>query len=177
MASAKCSPGLLGNEGAWQLSHADADASALHRLGKVRRQEGISRGTVARRLGIDVAAVKLQEQRTSDVPLSVLYEWQKVLEVPLTELLAEPNESLSPSLVKRAQLVRIMKTALSIREGASQEPVRRLAQTMVNQLNEIMPELEGVNPWHTVGKQRRRDEYGQAAERCLPDDMFVDEEG
>ena len=176
MASAKCSPGLSGKEVASQLPRADAAASPLHRLGKARRQEGISRVIVARRLGIDVAAVKLQEQQTSDVPLSVLYEWQKVLEVPLSELLVEPTDSLSPSLAKRAQLVRLMKTALSIRKGASQESTRRLAQTIVNQLNKIMPELENVNPWHTVGKQRRRDEYGQAAERCLPDDMFVDDE-
>ena len=146
----------------------------LHRLGEVRRQEEISRRTVARRLGIDVATVEIQECGSTDIPLSVLYEWQKALDVPIVELLEEPNDSLSTPLVKRAQSVRLMKTALSIFENAKQKSIRRMAQTLINQLIETMPELRDVNSWHIVGRRRRRNEYGRAAEHSLPDEMFME---
>ncbi len=146
----------------------------LHRLGEVRQQEGVTRRTVARRLGVSVADVKLQEEATTDLPLSRLHQWRKALNVPLVELLVDPDESLSPPLLKRAQLLRLMKTALSILEQTSQSSVERLAQTMTGQLAEIMPELQDVSPWHSVGRRRRRDECGRAAEQIFPDRMFAE---
>jgi hypothetical protein len=125
-------------------------------------------------LNIEVAQVKLQERDTADMPLSRLYEWQKVLDVPITELLVEADDPLSTPVLKRAQLVRVMKTVLAIIEEAKQAQIRRMAETMANQLIEIMPELEGVSPWHAVGKRRRRDDYGITAERRLSEDVFLD---
>jgi transcriptional regulator with XRE-family HTH domain len=153
---------------------ASTSTRPLHRLGIVRRLQGISRRTVARRLSIEVAKVKLQERPTSDLLLSRLYEWQKVLEVPITELLVEAGDELASPVLKRAQLVRMMKTALAILEATGEEPIRRMAQTLVNQLIEVMPELQSVSPWHAVGKRRRRDEFGIAAERRLSDEVFLD---
>jgi hypothetical protein len=49
-----------------------------------------------------------------------------------------------------------------------------MAQTLVEQLIEIMPELRGVSAWHTVGKRRRLDELGVAAERSLSEEVFID---
>jgi hypothetical protein len=146
----------------------------LHRLGTVRRLQGVTRRTVARHLKIDVAQVKRQELETTDMLLSCLYEWQKVLDVPVAELLVEADDPLSAPVLKRAQLVRVMKTVLAIIEEARQEPIRRMAQTLADQLIEIMPELRGVSPWHAVGKRRRRDDYGVAAERRLSEDVFLD---
>lgn len=151
-----------------------AKTPALHHLAKARRREGISRRTVARRLGVAMATVELQECESTDISISVLYAWQNVLGVPVAELLAEPKDPLSTPAARRAQLVRLMKTALSILENAKQPPLRRLAQTLIDQLTEIMPELREVNPWHEVGRRRRRDEYGRAAEHSLPDEMFLD---
>jgi transcriptional regulator with XRE-family HTH domain len=146
----------------------------LHRLAVVRQQQGISRRTVARRLNIDLATVRAQESETADVSLSQLYEWQKVLEVPLSELLIEADDSLSAPVLQRAQLVRLMKSALAIQENAKQESIRRMVQTLIDQLLVIMPELAGVGPWHAVGQRRRLDELGVAAERRLSDDVFLD---
>jgi hypothetical protein len=50
--------------------------------------------------------------------------------------------------------------------------MERLAQTLVEQLVEMMPELEQVNPWHAVGQRRSLDELGRAAERQFSDDYF-----
>ena len=146
----------------------------LHRLALVRRREGVSRRTIARRLRIDVARVKSQEDENADMLLSTLYQWQEVLDVPIGELLVESNDPLSAPVLKRAQLVRLMKTATTIFERSHQISIRRMAQTLIEQLLELMPELESVTPWHAVGQRRTRDELGQAARRGLSLDWFQD---
>ena len=146
----------------------------LHQLAVVRRREGLSRRAVARRLRMDVMSVKEQEQQGSDMTLSRLYEWQEALGVPVAELLIDTDEALSPPILKRAQMLRLMKTAAAILERTQQTPVRRMAQMMVEQIVEIMPELEGVSPWNAVGQRRTLDELGQAAQRRLSLDALAD---
>ncbi|HUT95699.1 MAG TPA: hypothetical protein VMY37_39960 [Thermoguttaceae bacterium] len=148
----------------------------LHRLALVRRREGVSPRTVARRLRIDVARVKAQEDENADMLLSTLYQWQEALDVPIGELLVESNDPLSAPVLKRAQLVRLMKTATTIFERSHQISIRRMAQTLIEQLLELMPELKSVTPWHAVGQRRTRDELGQAARRGLSLDWFPDSE-
>jgi len=143
----------------------------MHRLKTVRRREGVSQSTVARRLGIPLGEVKHQEEETSDLPLSTLYRWQDVLQVPLAELLAEPPDSLSEPVMQRAKLVRLMKTARAIHERTRQESVQRMAQTLVDQLLNLMPELEDVTPWPEVGQPRTLSELGQVVNRRLSDDV------
>ncbi len=145
---------------------------SLHRLAEVRRLQGITRRTIARRLNVDLSSVKLQEKPTSDIPLSALYAWQQVLEVPIAELLVDLDESLSAPILKRAQLVRLMKTAGAILERAQQPSIRRMAGMLVEQLCEMMPELKGVSPWHTVGRRRTQEELGQAAYRRFSTDVL-----
>lgn len=145
---------------------------ALHRLAEVRRIQGLSQRTVARRLRLDMASVKQMEREDTDLPLSALYEWQKALDVPVGELLVEPDEPLSTPVMKRAQLVRLMKTAMAIKERSGQPAIQRLAEVLVNQLIEIMPELAQVTPWHAVGKRRSQSELGQAALRQISDRML-----
>ena len=168
-------PSASGNGTLRPMSRFPTRDLALHRLADVRRQEGVSLRAVARRTGTCVTDVKFQELQTTDLPLSVLYKWREVLDVPVTELLVEPDDCLSPPLMKRARLLRVMKTAMSILEQAEEQPIKRLAQTMVNQLIEIMPELREVGSWHLVGKRRGLDEYGRAAERMLSEDIFVEQ--
>jgi transcriptional regulator with XRE-family HTH domain len=145
-----------------------------NRLAQVRRLQGLSRRTVARRLNVDIEQVRKYECETADLPLSVLFAWQKVLEVPVTELLVEADDSLASPILERSRLVRLMKTVFAIRAQAKQESIRRMAETMVNQLVEIMPELINIGPWHAVGKRRRLSELGVAAQRRLKDDVFLD---
>ena len=150
------------------------DHQPLQRLALVRRQQGISRRTVARRMNVEIDLVRQQESETADLPLSVLYAWQKALGVPVAELLVEANDSLATPILERSQLVRLMKTVLAICSQARQESIRRMAKTAVNQLVEIMPELAEVAPWHAVGKRRRLNELGIAAQRRFSDELFVD---
>lgn len=144
----------------------------LHRLSTVRRQQGISLRNVARRLNADISIVRQQEDEASDLPLSVLYEWQKVLEVPVTELLVDCNAPLSPPVMERARMVKVMKTVAAIAEKANTPSLKRLLQMLCDQLLEIMPELTDVAPWHSVGQRRTLEEFGRAVERQMPDNLF-----
>ena len=147
---------------------------SLHRLGEARRREDVSRRTVARHLGITVEDVERQECKTTDLPLSVLHKWAKVLGLPVCELVKEPDGSLSAPLLIRACLVRIMKSAMTILKRARNPRTKQLAQTMVDQLIEIMPELRGVSAWRAEGKSRRLDELGVTAEQSFSEDDFKD---
>jgi transcriptional regulator with XRE-family HTH domain len=148
-------------------SSAPAPVQSLHRLGEVRRREGITRREVARRLNISAREVQELEQPSADMPLSDLYRWQKVLQVPLAELLNEPQTELSPPVQLRARLLRAMKTVRSIQEVARQASIQRLAVVLVEQILEIMPELKDTIAWPAVGHRRRQDELGQAFYRGL----------
>lgn len=155
-----------------QTDTVNGHAHPLHRLEAVRRQQGISQRNIARRLNIDINTVRQHEEETSDLPLSTLYQWQRILEVPIAELLVDSNAPLSPPVFERARMVKVMKTVAAIAEKADTPSMKRLLQMLIDQLLEIMPELTDVAPWHTVGQRRTLDEYGRVVERQLPDDMF-----
>jgi len=152
--------------------HANGHGHPLHRLAAVRRQQGISQRNIARRLNIDIATVRQQEEETTDLPLSTLYLWQRILEVPIAELLVDSNAPLSPPVFERARMVKVMKTVAAIAEKADTPSMKRLLQMLISQILEIMPELTDVAPWHTVGQRRTLEEYGRVVERQLPDDLF-----
>jgi len=139
----------------------------LHRLKEVRQQEQVSRASMARRLKTTVHEIAAQEEESSDLLLSTLYEWQKALDVPVSELLVESDETLSAPIMRRAQLLRIMKTTMTILERSRQSSIRHMAQTLADQLTEMMPELKGASPWPAVGKRRSRREVGLAVRRGL----------
>lgn len=139
----------------------------LHRLATVRQLEGVSRRTLARRMKVSIKQIRWEENEFNDISLSALYRWQRALGVPLQELLLQPGEELSPPIKLRAQLLRMMKTAVTIRERARQASIQRLAQMLIDQLLEIMPELQGVSPWPAVGKSRLPIDYGQAYYRRI----------
>jgi transcriptional regulator with XRE-family HTH domain len=164
------------NSGREQRVESDPDVChsqrPLHRLATVRKQQGISQRNIARRLGVDVATVCVQEQEAADLPLSLLYAWQKVLDVPVAELLVDSDAPLSAPVLERARLVKLMKTAAAIMEKARSNSIKRLVTMMVEQLLEIMPELRDVAPWHTIGQRRTLDDYGRVVERQLPDDLL-----
>jgi transcriptional regulator with XRE-family HTH domain len=145
---------------------------ALHRLAAVRREQGVSLRNMARRLGTDVASVLHQEQETSDLPLTMLYEWQRALDVPVADLLVDSDAPLSAPVLERARLVKVMKTVVAIMEKAQSNSQRRMVTMLMEQLIEIMPELREVSAWHSVGQRRTLDEFGRAIERTMPEDLL-----
>ncbi len=153
---------------------ANAPQRRYHRLHEIRLQQGISLRCAARRMNQSVDQIRRQEADTSDLWLSELYRWQELLEVPLADLLVDEEGPLSEPVLKRARMVRLMKTAAAILSGSESEAVQRMAQMLVDQLVEIMPELKEVSPWHAVGQRRTLDEVGRIAENPMPDNFFHD---
>jgi hypothetical protein len=146
----------------------------MHRINTIRQREGVSLRSASRRMHVDVRSLRAQEDESNDIMLSTLYQWQKVLDVPIQELLVDSNEPLTPIVLQRARMVKVMKTVAAIRERAEQKSIGRLAEMLMDQLLEIMPELKDVSPWHSVGQRRTANEYGQVMERRLPDDFFME---
>jgi transcriptional regulator with XRE-family HTH domain len=142
---------------------------ALHRIQEVRRLQGMSLRTAARQLGSDIRSIRAQEQSTTDLRLSDVYNWQRALDVPVSELLIDEGETLSRPVRERGAMLKIMKTARSIVESAAPGQTRRMAENLIQQLLELMPELKEVSPWHSVGQRRSLDEMGRIAEQPLGD--------
>lgn len=149
--------------------------SVLHRIGVARQQQGISLRTVARRMQKTVAEVRDQEQGASDLTLSTVYNWCEALNVPVEELLVEPTASFSAPILKRTQLISLMKMALTI-GGAAQDPaIRRLAEAMVELLVDIMPELKQIRSTLGSTGMACRGRMGRVAENIVPDTLFESE--
>ncbi len=146
----------------------------LHRIGEVRMQQGASLRSVSRKMNLTVQEIREQEAGTSDLSISELLKWQEVLEVPLADLLIDSEGPLSDPVCERASMLRIMKTAKAIKEGAHNRSIVRLANMLISQLVEIMPELSDVAAWHTVGQRRTQEEVGRIVERSIPDNFFND---
>ena len=142
---------------------------SLHRIQEVRRLQGMSLRTAARQLETDIRSIRAQEQASTDLKLSDLYKWQQALDVPVSELLVDSDEPLSRPVRERACLLKVMKTARSLLESAPDGAVRRMAENLVEQLIELMPELAEVSPWHSVGQRRSMDEMGRIGESPICD--------
>ena len=144
----------------------------LHRIATVRKRQGVSLRSMARRLGIKVRQVLDEEDETSDLSLSTLYAWSQALEVPLVELLVEEESELSAPISPRARLVRVMKTVAAIRQEPDMSAVQRLAERLYTDLIEIMPELKDVSPWPAVGSRRPVGDCGRTMEKRIADDFL-----
>ena len=144
----------------------------LHRIAEVMQQEGIRARTASRRMQAPLSQVRVQQDAYCDLSLSDLYRWQSALRVPLVDLLVDPGYPLSTPVQLRANLLKAMKTVRSIQENADQESIKILAENLVQQLVDMMPELQEVPAWPTVGQRRTNDELGAAAGRRLPDALF-----
>lgn len=144
----------------------------MHRIAEVRQRQGVTLRNVARRLGIEMSVVRRQEQVDSDLRISEVMAWQSVLEVPIAELLVEDDGQLSGPVLERSRMVKLMKTAAAIRERTGGTPVGKMVEMLVSQILEIMPELEDVTPWNTVGQRRTLDDVGRTARSSVPDDIF-----
>jgi transcriptional regulator with XRE-family HTH domain len=144
----------------------------LQKLSEARRRQGLSVRCVAQRLGQTVSEVRAQEDEQADLLISDLYRWQAALEVPIEELLEDPEDALSPRVLTRARLLKVMKTSMAIRRAARSESERRLVRLLIEQLLEIMPELKEVSGWPAVGHRRRADEVGRIGENPISDDFL-----
>lgn len=106
---------------------------------------------------MEVSRVRELEDENNDLSLSELYKWQQILEVPVGELLIDEDQPLSAPILRRAQMIRLMKTAATLTTKSRSPQVRSLAQNLMNQLAEMMPELNNIGPWQENGDELNLD--------------------
>ncbi len=140
------------------------DFSARHRIREVCERQGVTLRTAARRLGVEMCEVRRQLDEQANLSLDELYAWHCILGVPVSELLVDSDDPLSSPVLQRTQLLKVMKTAVTIHESADRKPIERLATMLIQQLLDIMPELAEVGPWHGSGHGRDRSEGGRQFE-------------
>jgi transcriptional regulator with XRE-family HTH domain len=143
---------------------------ALHRVSQVREREGISLQSISRRWKMEISRLRELENESTDLTLSQLYQWQQVLEVPVSELLVELDQPLSAPVLRRAQMIRLMKTAVTIAHKTRSSTINQLAKMLMDQLVSMMPELERVGPWQDEPNELRRDRV------CAIGDLTTDNE-
>ena len=146
-----------------------ASAQHLHRLKSARLNAGVSLRAMARRMKVPVSVAKAEEDGKRDMYISDLHRWQEALQVPLHELIEPPSNSLSEPIRQRACMIRLAKTAKTLLRNCSQERQRLLAERMVDQLQELMPELEEIGTW-PEGTGRSRDDLGRVGYEITTND-------
>lgn len=138
------------------------EPACFHRIAEVRDQQGLSLRTISRRTGIDIKELRRQEQPTCNLTLRQLRVWQKALEVPLVDLLEDESDVLSRPVKERAQMVRIMKTVVSLGEVCQGNlRLSRLTTMLREQLLQLMPELAEIGGWPQCGSRRGSDVMGR----------------
>src|SRR5208283_4340077 len=115
----------------------------LHRLAAVRREKGIPRRVLAQRLGITVQELRSKEE-SADLSISTLSHLAAKLDVSITELVVEPDESLATTQLAQSKATRMIKVAAKLRDCSRRRSIQRLAQTFVDQLTEIIPALAEI---------------------------------
>ena len=144
----------------------------LHRLGAVCREKKIPRRVLAKRLGITLEDLRLEEE-SIDLSIGRLTQWAAALGVPVTELIIEPDIGFGLTCLEPPQAKRLMEAANSLRKRTRRRSVQRLAQTFMDQLSEMLPELEQIaqNGQRPVRRVRRTARPGPL--RPLPDHILL----
>jgi transcriptional regulator with XRE-family HTH domain len=150
-----------------------SEESPLHRVREVRQSQGVSRRAASRRLGIEPRQLDEMEEPSTDLPLSAIYTWQKMLRVPIEELLVESEAPLSRPVLERAQMLKLMKTAVTIRNRAKSTAVRHLGEMLVDQLLTIMPDMNDVGPWTSHTEPSLLDDGDVATDRARAEHEFL----
>lgn len=145
----------------------------LHRIAAVRLQQRVSLRTVARRLGLPLSEVRRQENPFTDLKISEILQWQRVLEVPVGDLLVEAEGQLSPPVLGRSRVLKLMKTAAAIRDRTAGTAAGRLVAMLIGQLVELMPEVADVTAWPESGPRRTLDDCGRVARFPVPAELFT----
>ncbi|MGO9115707.1 MAG: helix-turn-helix domain-containing protein [Thermoguttaceae bacterium] len=144
----------------------------MHRLAAVRRAKGMPRRVLAERLGITVQELRMKEQ-SADLSISTLSRWASVLNVPITELVVEPDECLAPTHLAQSQATRLMKVAAKLRDRSRRRSIQRLAQTFVEQLAEILPALAQFAQKNHRRPRSANRRTSNLVPRALPECIFT----
>lgn len=153
------------------LDDCEEEDRPLNRIREVREQQGVSIRSMSRRLGLDVKTCRKLEDPERDLTLSELQSIQEALDVPLQDLLVD-RQSLSRPVQERAKMIRIMKTAVALKDLKMNARAERMTEMLCEQLVDIMPELAEVSGWPQFGARRGKSALGRVLAQQIDMSQF-----
>ena len=107
----------------------------LHRIAQIRREKGLKLSVIARQMGCTVAELRQQENGARDLQITELMEWQRILDVPLYELIIDPTLPPEP---EQEQLAKLLETAAALRGCSRSVAEQAFAEMLVEQLTGML---------------------------------------
>lgn len=144
--------------------------TTLNQIHAIRRRENVSIRTFARHLGTTIPMARDFERPEADLRLSDLKKVAAAIGVPAGELLCEvDNDEVFKLRALCLRLMRSVNTMLA--KSRQQSMTHRVAESMRNQIVEIMPEADTPDEWPEQGRRRTLDELGRVADFIHVDDL------
>ena len=139
--------------------------TAIHRIREVRQKQGVQLRMVERHLGLTRSDAREIEHPEHDLRVSELVKFAVLLNVPVGELLIDAE---CDEIIKmRGLVLRLCRIANTLLERAPNQDVRILAESIRNQIIEVMPQVDDQHGLLSVGSLRTGDEMGRIAEHPI----------
>lgn len=132
----------------WTAPETSRPAPKYHRLQTVRQKQCISLRDVAVKTGVSVEMASREENGEADLTLGRLFEWQKALGVPISDLLVSnqfPSEN--EEIKSIAKTIQLAKQTL---QRSDSPDVRSMTQAIIEELNRLMSIVESANAKESV---------------------------
>jgi transcriptional regulator with XRE-family HTH domain len=137
----------------------------LNRIREVRKRESVSERTFARHLGIRQSEVEDFESPSRDMAISELTRVSKIFRCPVSDLVVDGEND---EIVKlRGLLIMLSRSVNTLLGIARDNNVQAVAQSMRNQIADVMPEADSGGTLLAVGRRRGLEEMGRICENTV----------
>jgi transcriptional regulator with XRE-family HTH domain len=120
-----------------EINGPSTNAPGLHKMRVTREERGITRQHAARMLCISLQELDRQEDPQCDLTISELQNWQAFLGVEVDDLIVDQQVPFPRAALSMRDLSSFLDTATEMLERSNCPAVKRLAETLTNQLREI----------------------------------------
>ena len=114
-----------------------AQTAQLHRIREIREQMGITPRHAARMLNVSLDELRRQEDPSSDLTISELQNWQDLLDGDVYDLIVDQEVPFPRAALSSHDVSSFLETATRMLDDSECPAVKRLAETLTNQLREI----------------------------------------
>lgn len=115
-----------------------------------------------------------EEMSEDRVSMAHVRAYSEALGVPICEFFGDESDDIA----KQADLVKIYKTALSLRTLVATDEGKNMVQRLIEYLHNAMPSLapfgidHDIKGWPTIGHRRTSDELSMREETAIPVNAF-----
>jgi transcriptional regulator with XRE-family HTH domain len=114
-----------------------AKAVHLHRIREAREERGMTRQQAARMLSITLPELERQEDPHCDLTISELRNWTELLGLEIDDLIVDQQVPFPRAALSNQNVSSFLDTVTKMLARSKCPAVKRLAETLTNQLREI----------------------------------------